>query len=129
MADIDVIIGNPTAPGRTPLQHVEEIMRAAHAEDALGRWPIADPDNPILVKTRETKKSAKGNWPEKMQAAREHAAALRIRRSLEGQRILLIDDVFTTGATFHTVGKRLIEEAGALEIRGLVLGRVPFGSP
>ncbi|MFE6912286.1 hypothetical protein [Streptomyces erythrochromogenes] len=37
----------------------------------------------------------------------------------------MVDDVFTTGATFHSVGKRLMAEAGAKEIRGLVLARVP----
>jgi predicted amidophosphoribosyltransferase len=39
MADIDLIIGNPSAPDRAPLQHVETIMAAAHAEDSIGQWP------------------------------------------------------------------------------------------
>ncbi|CAL9676578.1 hypothetical protein SUDANB105_07932 [Streptomyces sp. enrichment culture] len=60
-----------------------------------------------------------------MDAARLHAAALRLRQSVEGQRVLLVDDIFTTGATFHTVGKRLIIEWGAVEVRGLVLARAP----
>ncbi|MFE6912285.1 hypothetical protein [Streptomyces erythrochromogenes] len=40
MRDIDIVLGNPSAPDRTPIQHVEEIMKAAYAEDTLGRWPI-----------------------------------------------------------------------------------------
>ncbi|WP_220819495.1 ComF family protein [Streptomyces sp. gCLA4] len=129
VADIDLIIGNPSAPDRTPIQHIETMMRAAHAEDSIGRWPIADPDSPVLVKTAETKKSAGGGvrWHEKMEAAKEHAAALQLRQNVEGKRILLVDDVFTTGANFHTVGKLLMTEGGAKEVRGLVLARVPFG--
>ncbi|MFI0219774.1 ComF family protein [Streptomyces lydicus] len=129
MADIDLVIGNPSAPGRDPLQHIETIMLVAHSEDATDRWPIVAPDSPPLIKLRETPKSAAGGvrWGEKMEAARAHAAALHLRQSVRGKRILLFDDVFTTGATFHTVGK-LLTEAGATEVRGLVLARVPFGS-
>jgi predicted amidophosphoribosyltransferase len=127
VADIDLIIGNPSAPGRMPIQHIETIMSAAYVEDIAGRWPIANPAKPALVKTRETKKSAGGGvrWNEKMEAAKEHAAALKLHVPVQGKRILLVDDVFTTGATFHTVGKRLMQEAGAAEVRGLVLARVP----
>ncbi|MGW7385477.1 ComF family protein [Streptomyces sp. NPDC054794] len=129
LEDIDLILGNPTAPDRAPLQHVETMLEAAFAEDALGQWPIADPDSPVLIKQHETGKSARSKgWQGKMDAAREHAAALKLRQSVEGQRILLVDDVFTTGATFHTVGRRLMAEWGAVEVRGLVLARVPFGT-
>ncbi len=127
IADIDLIFGNPTAPDRTPLQHIEAMMKAAHAEDSLGRWPIADPESPVLIKQHETKKSAGGGvrWGDKMEAAREHAAALKLRQSVEGKRVLLVDDVFTTGSQFHTVGKFLMETGKAKEVRGLVLARVP----
>ncbi|MFH9677732.1 ComF family protein [Streptomyces sp. NPDC017405] len=126
VADVDLILGNPTAPERTPVRHIETMMESAFAEDSRGRWPIADPASPVLVKRGETKKSANSKtWGAKMEAARLHAAALRIRRSVEGQRVLLVDDIFTTGATFHTVGERLINDWGAAEVRGLVLARVP----
>lgn len=60
-----------------------------------------------------------------MEAAREHAAALKLRQSVEGKRVLLVDDVFTTGSQFHTVGKFLMDTGKAKEVRGLVLARVP----
>ncbi|MFD3884020.1 ComF family protein [Streptomyces microflavus] len=128
VTDIDLILGNPTAPGRSPLQHIEAIMAAARNEDTVSRWPLSDPGQPILVKTRETPKSAGGrvNWQEKMTAAREHAEALDLRGSVEGKRILLVDDVFTTGAQVHTVSKYLKTVGRASEVRGLVLARVSW---
>ncbi|WP_240662372.1 phosphoribosyltransferase family protein [Streptomyces sp. WAC 06738] len=127
--DVDLILGNPTALDRTPVRHIEIMMKSAYLEDGRGRWPIVAPDSPVLVKDRETDKSAgKGkSWSIKMEAARQHADALRLRQSVEGKRVLLVDDIFTTGATFHAVGKRLTVEWGAAEVRGLVLARVPFG--
>lgn len=59
------------------------------------------------------------------EAAREHATALKLRQSVEGRRVLLVDDVFTTGSRFHTVGKLLIETGRASDVSGLVLARVP----
>ncbi|MFE7779208.1 hypothetical protein ACFU5O_36125 [Streptomyces sp. NPDC057445] len=128
--DIDLIIGNPTARDRAPLQHVETMMQAAYAEDALGQWHIADPASPVLIKLRETGKSASSaaTWQDKMDAAREHASVLHLRRSVAGKRILLVDDVFTTGAQFHTVGTFLTTQGRAKEVRGLVLGRTPSRS-
>lgn len=124
--DIDLIIGNPTASGRTPLQHIEAMMDAAHYENTTGRWPLAEPGAPVLIKTRETPKSAGNNWQAKMTAAREHAAALQLCGSVEGKRILLVDDVFTTGAQMHTVAKYLMTTGGASEVRGLVLARASW---
>lgn len=125
VADIDLIIGNPSAPDRSPVQHVEEIMRAAADANRTGRWPIADPDSTVLVKTRATVSSAGTGWQQKMTAANEHAAALEVRAPVEGLRLLLVDDVFTTGAQMVTVA-RLLQQHGAAEVRGLVLARAPW---
>lgn len=42
---------------------------------------------------------------------------------LRGRRVLLLDDVFTTGATLHAVSRVLLD-SGAREVRALVLARV-----
>jgi len=125
-SDIDVIIGNPTAPDRRP-RHVEAIMRAASEANRTGRWPFADPDLPILVKARATTASAAQGtfWQNKMAAAQEHATALELRSSVAGQHVLLIDDVFTTGSQMATVA-RFLRDQGAAEVRGLVLARAPW---
>lgn len=45
--------------------------------------------------------------------------------SLSGKRIILIDDVFTTGATINECG-RILKEAGAEEIFSATLARAPI---
>ncbi|WP_461009599.1 hypothetical protein [Streptomyces capparidis] len=102
-------------------------MEAAAAEDTTHRWPLATADAPVLTKTAETPRSAGGTREAKMAAARRHAAALQVHRDLTGQRVLLGDDIFTTGAQFHTVARYLVQTGHAEEVRGLVLARVPWG--
>lgn len=43
---------------------------------------------------------------------------------LQGRRIVLVDDVMTTGATLHAAALALLD-AGAREVSGLVLARTP----
>jgi len=43
---------------------------------------------------------------------------------LAGRRVLLIDDVSTTGATLQAAG-RALRQAGAREVSALVLARTP----
>ena len=125
--DIDLIVGNPSSPDRDPYQHIEGIMAAAEAEDLPARWPIASGDTPVLVKTRGTAQSAAPgtSWEAKQSAAREHAQALELQESVRGKKVLLVDDVFTTGWQMRTVSHLLLDN-GAREVRGLVLARYPF---
>ncbi|EYC52588.1 phosphoribosyltransferase [Hylemonella gracilis str. Niagara R] len=46
------------------------------------------------------------------------------RHLIEGQRLLLIDDVMTTGATLNAAAA-VLREAGAVEVSALVLARTP----
>ena len=130
LADIDLILGNPTSPDRAPRRHIEHMLAAAYDEDTTGSWPIPSPKRPVLIKTRETTRSAAAGtgWSDKMRAAREHAASLRLERPnvTAGRHILLIDDLLTTGSQMHTVAKFLIEKGRATSVRGLVLGRVEW---
>lgn len=46
------------------------------------------------------------------------------RARLQGRRVLLVDDVMTTGATLQSAAAALLE-AGAAEVSGLVFARTP----
>lgn len=127
---IDLIVGNPTAETRQPGQHVEQMLRAARVEDVARRWPFERPDQPVLVKPVETEKSAGNGWQAKMAAAEAHANAIWVLdpKPLRGAQVLLVDDLFTTGAQFVTVS-RVLRTAGAAGVRGLVIARTPWGTP
>lgn len=126
---VTLIIGNPTASTRQPHQHIELIMQAAYVEDAARIWPIADPSEPVLIKSHDTTPSAGNSLTAKLAAAQEHAEAIAILRPerIRGARILLVDDLFTTGAQFQAVSHLLLQ-AGARDVQGLVLARTPWGS-
>jgi predicted amidophosphoribosyltransferase len=50
----------------------------------------------------------------------------RKKEQIKGRVVLLIDDVFTTGATLNECSKTLLK-AGAQEVHALTLGRVVKG--
>lgn len=59
MAGVDFAVGNPTRTGRTPIQHIEEFLKAAAIEDTADRWRF--PTSPVLVKPVDTDRSAGKN--------------------------------------------------------------------
>lgn len=58
------------------------------------------------------------------QRALNMRGAFRSRRSLRGERYLLVDDVMTTGATVTACSRTLLD-AGAAEVRVAVIARAP----
>ncbi|MGN1206041.1 MAG: ComF family protein [Eubacterium sp.] len=76
----------------------------------------------VLVRTEDTK-------PQKTLDMHKRIANLQkgfaVTRSLEGKRILLVDDIYTTGATLEACGN-VLKRAGAEEIRfvSLCIGTV-----
>jgi predicted amidophosphoribosyltransferase len=122
----DLILPNPSDPGREPYQHVELLLDAAAEADEEEQWPIIPYG---LAKLRSTPQSAGGGLVAKMDAAEQHAAAVATTREifedLTAARVLLVDDVFTTGAQLDAVGRRLYEW-GADHVDGLVLARQPW---
>jgi predicted amidophosphoribosyltransferase len=124
------IVANPSYLGRRPYQHIELMLTAAATEDVLRRWPIFPR---ALIKPVETEPSAGRSLAAKLAAAKAHAAALQLAPppdsgpSLAGAKILLVDDIFTTGAQLHAVGRRFLH-AGAAHVDGLVIARHPWSN-
>ena len=124
--DVDLIIANPGHPGR---EHNAEVIRSAALQDFHDRWPFDDPDSPTLEKEEETAQSAGQNFDVKRGAAAEHASALRLQHAerVAGKRIILYDDICTTGLQLNAVARRLCEDWGAVSVVGVVLARQPWG--
>jgi ComF family protein len=109
-----------------PLHRWRLLMRtynqAALLANALGRFANKPVIPDALVRTRATPSQGKFDRKERR---RNVARAFAVKRTgaIAGRRILLIDDVLTTGATANACARTLLE-AGAREVDVLVLARV-----
>ncbi len=75
--------------------------------------------NDLLLKIRETESQLGLSAKERMKNLQ---GAFALQRKVSGKKILLVDDVMTTGATVETCSRVLLE-GGAAEIRVAVIGR------
>ena len=77
--------------------------------------------NDVLVKTRETKTQIELSETEREQNVKG-VFAVKNQQVILGKRILLIDDVYTTGSTMEEAAKTL-KVAGAKEVWGMAVAR------
>jgi predicted amidophosphoribosyltransferase len=128
--DLDIIIANPTytGPGGAVLAHTERVVEAAEREDLSGRWPFDVATPRAIVKTSSTSRSAGQSFASKQAAAAELPSALAIpdpSRIRDG-RILVYDDVCTTGSQLDALARHLITAGGARSVEAIVLARAPW---
>lgn len=76
----------------------------------------------LLKRVRATKQQTKLSYGERQKNVRS-AFVVTAPEQIEGKRILLIDDVLTTGATMNECA-RALKKAGAKQVNGLVFARV-----
>lgn len=127
----DLILANPTwvEPGsRFPTGHTERVLEAAEREDTIGWWNFDVATPRALIKTSATEKSAANTAPAKRKAAQQLRGALNIPdlSRVEGKRVLVYDDVCTTGSQLNTVAACLMDDGGASQVRAVVLARAPW---
>jgi ComF family protein len=84
-------------------------------------------DAQLLLRTRDTPSQRSLPRAERL-ANLEGAFALEPLRALQirGKRVVLIDDVMTSGASLHTAA-RVLRQAGAVHISAVVLARTEAG--
>lgn len=123
----DLIVANPTfvVAGQAGFAHTELILDVAAREDILGRWPFDTGHPRCIVKIRATPKSARNAAPAKRAAARELRAALRIPdpSRTSGRRVLIYDDVCTTGSQLDAVAACLLDDGHACHVEAITLAR------
>lgn len=92
------------------------------------RWSFGTASRPVLVKTRETVKSAGGSYSEKEAAAKDLRRALEVTdiTQTRGARIMVYDDVCTTGHQLNAVATVLTTQGEAASVEGIVLARAPW---
>ncbi len=107
----DVIIPVPLYPAK---QREREFNQSERLGRRLARATGIPLDAKLLQRTRPTLSQTRLNRTERQKNVR-HAFALRRRADVSGQRILLLDDVFTTGATTSACAHAL-KAAGAAAV-------------
>jgi ComF family protein len=118
VAEADLLVPVPLHWTRLFARRYNQAAVLAHAIQAAGGPPVgAD----YLVRRRRTPSQGKRNA-----AARERnvrgAFAVKAGRTVKGSCILLVDDVFTTGATVGECA-RVLRRAGARQVDVLTLAR------
>ena len=121
IADADVIVPVPLHRWRLLWRSYNQSALLANALGRLAGKPVI-PD--ALVRAKSTPSQGR---LDRTARRRNMAGAFRVHRpkGVDGKRILLIDDVLTTGATVEACTRALLAE-GAQRVDVLVLGRVPL---
>lgn len=115
---VDVVVASPLAPAR-------EAERGYNQAELLARRLARGLGLPHaaggLVKVRETPSQTTCTRAARFENLRD-AFAVRRAAAWAGRRVLLVDDVLTTGATASEAA-RVLRRAGAREVRVAVVGR------
>lgn len=127
---VDLIVANPGyEPPDHPLWkpsigHAEFVLDTARVYDPVPLWPWDDPADPAIVKTGPTESNAGMGLAHRSRTARQLRQVLEVRNSrrVAGGRVLIYDDVFTSGHTLNEVARALLG-AGAERVGCVVLAR------
>jgi ComF family protein len=114
--EASVLVPIPLAPKRLRQRGYNQSDVLAASLGRLWRLPVS---RDLLTRTRETATQT-ALTPETRLA--NVAGAFTARTADRGSRIVLVDDVFTTGATLAEAA-RALEQAGARTIYGVTFGR------
>lgn len=116
----DVILGVPLHRAREKARTFDQAALLADAVASELGLPF---QRGILVRTRNTPTLTRQSREERAETVK---GAFEIRRPevVEGKRVLLVDDVMTTGATASECA-RVLRKAGAKETTVIVLARTP----
>ena len=122
LAQEDNITGDIIVP--IPLSHERQTERGfnqasviAHELSKALRIPVMDE---ILVRTRDTLRQSELKMDDSRASNIKDAFALTPEWDIKGNRILIVDDVVTTGHTLHEAGE-VLHYAGAQSVAGIVL--------
>jgi ComF family protein len=121
LADADALVPVPLHWWRLWQRRFNQSSALAHAVSKLGRVPVMDE---VLVRARATQPQF--GLPRELRAENVQGAfqvSKEKRGAVKGKKLVLIDDVLTTGATADACTKVLLR-AGAVRVDVLVLARV-----
>lgn len=123
----DLILSSPKflGPDGRGADPIREIMHAAELSRPR-TWPFDLAEPPAVVKTAATRRlSSTSSIVERLEVKKEIHDALVVTNATRtrGRRIVVLDDVFTTGSTLDAVASVLRSKGGAAAVVGVTLAR------
>ena len=112
----DAIVAVPLSPSR---QRARGFNQALEIARVLSRHTGIPLDGDAIVRMRDTPPQADLPWRDRARNVRD---AFACTRSLAGMRMLLVDDVMTTGASLDEVA-RTLKRAGAAYVENWLVAR------
>ena len=112
--EIDVVTWAPTTPARLRRRGFDQARLLARA---VGR-ALGVPCRPLVRRRPGPAQTGRDA------VARHSGPGFAVRRPVAGRRVLLVDDVVTTGATF-TAAAQALRAAGAAEVHAVAAARTP----
>jgi ComF family protein len=124
LAQAEVIIPVPLHPWRLLRRRYNQAALLAYALSRHAKLPVL-PDG--LVRRKNTKPQTGLTRAQRLENVQGAFAVNAKRKSfLEGKKVVLVDDVMTTGATLHACSKAL-KKAGTSEVYVLTVARTVVG--
>jgi len=122
LKDIDVVVPVPLHPKKLKKRGYNQVaLFARHVAQHIG----ADYCDNWLIKTKNTKTQTKKGRQTRWETSKD-AFTLDFSKNISYTRVLLVDDVITTGATIESCAQALLQVKG-LEVYVLSMAVVPEG--
>ncbi|MCF6265755.1 MAG: ComF family protein [Desulfuromusa sp.] len=114
--NIDLVVPVPLQRNRLQQRSYNQALLLARKVARIRKWPVV---NDLLLKIRETESQQGLSAKERVKNLQ---GSFTLQKTISEQKILLIDDVMTTGATVAACSRVLIE-GGAAQVYVAVIGR------
>lgn len=126
--EFGLIVASPALTGA--FEHAREVLREAAYEDLFSpdSWPFDVVGSPAIIRTKEVGRFAGKSYQQRRALADGDlfdSIHVTEPQKIADRKILVYDDVFTTGLTLQTVATRL-RASGATDVCGVSLVRAPF---
>jgi len=116
--EIDAVVAVPLHPSREKSRGYNQALLLARSSASMISLPVLESE---LVRVRHTDSLSDLGRKERYSSL-EGVFSLQKKISLTGKKILLVDDIITTGATFHQCS-RILKEGGASHVYGITVAR------
>lgn len=115
-APTDLVIPMPLSPARLRARGFNQALALALPLARAAGCPV---DTALCIRQRETPPQSQLPWQARKKNIR---GAFTVTRDIPSLRIMVVDDVLTTGATLNELA-RVLKKAGAMEVTGCVVAR------